>query len=142
MRMTGYGTFDWEASGYWAGIPGGWVPTVQVNPNILYRAGTTPTFGPSQIGEMVIPVEFGYRGTLSFEDAMARLVKRLQPTDPTPRELRGVRNDGTAIKTLAVLMIPAQSGTEINTFTMSFVAVDAYWTAATVTAQSVTLAGG
>lgn len=128
MRFTGYGDFDWEGSGYWAAVPAGWVPTVQVQPNVLYRAGTTATFGPSQIGEMTIPVEFGYRGSLTYEQAWANLVRKLQPANPLPRELRGVRNDGVVVRTRAVLVFPGQGGgEEVNTLTASFVAVDPYW---------------
>lgn len=140
MRITGFGDWNFEAEGFSAGIPGSFVATVSVQPNILYRAGTTPTFGPSQIGEMTIPCEFVYRGALTFEQAMSRLIKRLQPTDPRPRQLRAVRNDGIACSTNAVLSIPYQSGgSDVNSFQVQFVAVDAYWVADATNTASVTI---
>lgn len=141
MRITGFDDFDFEDAGYWAGIPSGWVPTITVLPQVIYRAGATATFGPSQIGEMTIPVEFGYSGSLSYELAWANLVKRLQPTNPNPRQLRAVRNDGTALRTRAVLTIPQQDGgSDVNSFQAAFVAVDPYWVA-DETSAAATVAG-
>jgi hypothetical protein len=34
---------------------------------------------------------------MTFEQAMMNLFKRLNPVDTTPRQLRGVRNDGTPV---------------------------------------------
>lgn len=130
MRAVGYGDWNWEGEGFSAGVPNWFVPVVSVTPVILQRAGTTAAFGPSQIGEMTVPCRFGYRGGLTWEQAMSRLVKRLKPTDPTPRQLRVVRNDGVACSTYAVLSIPPGAGeSDDSFFLVTFVAVDAYWVA-------------
>jgi len=128
MRITGYDDFNWEAQGYWASTPDDFLPTVTVNPTVLYRTGALATFGPSQIGEMTIPVTFGYRGALTLEQWKFALIRQLRPLVLTPRQLRAVRNDGTTVYTNAVLMINGgQDGNDLNSVVLSFVSADALW---------------
>ena len=128
MRAVGYGDWNWEGEGFSAGVPNWFVPVVSVTPVILQRAGTTAAFGPSQIGEMTIPVTFGYRGALTLEQWKFALIRQLRPLVLTPRQLRAVRNDGTTVYTNAVLMINGgQDGNDLNSVVLSFVSADALW---------------
>lgn len=128
MKLTGFADFDWESSGYSGNLPPSWLPVVSVNPTVLPRPGTYATLGIGVVGEMTIPVEFLYRGTLGFEPAMLNLFKRLNPVDTTPRQLRGVRNDGTPVQIPAVLQISQIVRREdLNSVQVNFVAVQPYW---------------
>ena len=114
MKMTGYRGYSWEADGYRAGIPAGGIATGSVVPSVIYRTGTTPVFGVSQISEMSVPVEFVYQGSKSYEQAWIDLMKRLRPLDTIPAYLLGQLNDGINVRTWALLTIPAQASSEIN----------------------------
>lgn len=127
MKLTGFGDYNWEADGYWAGLPVDYVPSVLISPQVISRVGATATFGPSTIGEHTIPVVFGYRGPLSYEDAWTRLLQRLQPTNAVPRQLRGVRNNGVQVNIPAVLSVSPTGGGEINTVNAQFTSVEAFW---------------
>lgn len=127
MKLTSYREQAWEASGYWASIPRGGVPVGSVIPNVIYRSGTTPVFGLGQVSEMSIPVEFGYRGALSYEQAWIQLMKWLRPLDPTVAVLIGTLNDGTVVKTDAIITVPSQADEEINTLTVVFVSVQPFF---------------
>ena len=140
MRLTGFRGYDWEPAGYFCAIPAGYVPTMTVQPNVIQRAGTTATFGPGSALEMAIPVEFGYRGGTPWENAMRTLLSQLQPYNPDPAELRGVWNDGTAVRVLAVLTFPQGVSGEINTMPATFVALELWEGRGTVAAAG-TFAG-
>jgi hypothetical protein len=128
VRLTGYDTFDWEASGYTCGLPAGWIPVVSVSPNVLPRPGTYATLGLGLVSEMTIPGEFLYRGALTFEAAMLNLFKRLNPVDTSPRQLRGIRNDGTPVAIPAVMQISQiVNRGDVNSVKINFVAVQPYW---------------
>lgn len=129
MRLTGYGDYEFVNDGYHCGLPSGWIPVVSVNPTILPRPGTYATLGIGVVGEMVIPGEFLYRGTaMTFEQAMMNLFKRLNPVDTTPRQLRGLRNDGTPVAIPAVLQISQiVNRDDANSVKVNFVAVQPYW---------------
>jgi len=137
MRLTGYGDWNWESDGFWAGVPDR-MPMLSVQPQIIARTGTTATFGPGTVSERTIPVEFGYRGSLPLDQAFDYLAARLQIVNTSPRQLRAVRNDGTAVATTAVVTVPAGGGTneDRNTQTIVFVSVEPGWTA--LTSSSVT----
>lgn len=136
MKLTGYRNYLWEADGYRAGIANGIVPTGSAIPNMLYRTAYTPVFGPSQIAELTIPVEFIYSGALSYEDAWIALLKRLDPLNAFPATLTGTLNNGQGIQTTALLTIPSQTDEEVNTLTVTFVAADPFFTGTTRTTQS------
>ena len=141
MKITGFGDWNWEADGYWAGLPTDYVPSVQVTPQVIARAGAIATFGPSTIGEHVVPVEFGYRGALSYEQAWSTLLQRLRPADGTPRELRGSRNDGTPVTITAVMSMPPAGSGEVNTLQATFTAVEPFWRSATFRSVSESFTG-
>lgn len=137
MRLVGYGDFDWGTSGFSCGLPDGWMPFPSVEPVILMRPGTFATFGPSEIGELTIPATFtllpentmGSANT-RIETAFLYLFKRLNPYKDEARQLRAVRNDGTAIAIPAKMRIYALSGNQNrNERQVDFVAVQPFWEA-------------
>lgn len=129
MKLTAFRGIDWTSSGYAAGIPRGGIPVGSVIPNVIYRTNNLPVFGPPQISEMSIPVEFLYSGGLSYENAWIQLLAWLQPLNGAPGELRGVLNDNTVIVTSAVVTIPQQADEEINTLSVVFVSVTPFFRA-------------
>ncbi len=144
MMLTGFGDFTWAADGFWCALPTK-IPIVSTQQTMIARAGNAPAYGAVFLTERVIPVVFGYTGALSPEDAWTLLFTRLRPTDPTPRELRGLRNDDvTEVAITAVLSIPpGQSASgEVNTFEAQFLSTDLFWRAASDTTVSKTLARG
>jgi hypothetical protein len=124
MKLTGYRGFNWESSGYHAGIPTSSVFTGTVQPNIIYRPGNTPVFGVGQISEMTIPAVFIYSGSSTYETAWADLMAKLRPLDTTPATLFGEMNDGQKIKTEAIMIVTPQYDEDVNTLTVQFVSVD------------------
>lgn len=141
MKLTGFGDYDWEADGYYAGLPVGYQNFVGVNPQVITRVGTTATFGPGTVSERTIPVEFGYNGALTHEVAWSTLMNRLRPTDTVPRQLRAEMNDGTQVTIPAVMSVASSGNGEINTLTVTFTAVDAVWTAQTASSATKTFGG-
>lgn len=139
MRLTGFGDWNWEADGFWAGVPDR-IPLLSVQPQIISRTGTTATYGPGTVGERTIPAEFGYRGNLPLDQAFDYLAARLQITNTSPRQLRAVRNDGTNVATSAVVTVPAGGGeSDRNTQTILFVSVEPGWTALTASSVAKTI---
>ena len=141
MKLTGYDGFDWEPLGFLAGLPDGWIPYPAVEPVILERAGTFATFGPSQISELTIPVNFvttpeAFTVYASIEAAWLDFFKRLNPYDTRPRQLRGERNDGTPIAVDAVMrVIPMSDDRAQNERFVDFVAVEPFASLAPSTAS-------
>lgn len=132
VRLTGFRDWDWEAEGFWSGLPSEGLSPLGTDANVIRRPGNTATLGPGSVGERVIPAEFGYAATGygSWSEARSYLLWRLRPTDTTPGELRGKRADGTAVAMQAVLtMPPSESGGDVNTLIVRFVSVDPVWTA-------------
>ena len=127
MKLTGYRGYSWEADYYYAGVPVSPVLTGSVQPNILYRPGNTPVFGTGTVSEMTIPVEFVYNGSETYERAWQTLLSNLRPLDTKPATLFGQLNDGTIVRTEALLIVPQQFDNEVNTLTVSFVSVDGKW---------------
>lgn len=133
MRLIGFRDWDWQEDGYRAGIPSDAKPYLSVTPNILYRAGSPPTFGPSQIGERSIPVEFMYRGGVftSYEEAWDNLLTRLNYLDTRPGQLRAEKL-GKLVACEAILTMPvgatSLSGiSDVMSFPMIFVTADPLW---------------
>jgi hypothetical protein len=126
MKFTSFRGQVW-GSDYWAGVPNGGIPMGSVVPNIIYRPGTVPVFGLGQVSEMSVPVRFGYKGALSYENAWIELMKKLDPLNPAPGLLAGQLNDGTAVQTTAVITVPAQAEEEVNGLTVVFVCVNSFF---------------
>jgi hypothetical protein len=140
MRVIGYSNYDWEADAYWYTLPTRFFPTVQIEPLVIPRPGTSATFGMSTIGQMTIPGAFGYSGTTAIEDAFMALFQRLNPLDQTPRQLRAQKNDGTLLGLPAVMRMIGASSTEddVDIYEAHFIAVEPYWTQLTPSTVSVT----
>lgn len=136
MKLTGYRNYLWETDGYRAGIPNGSIPTGSLIPNVIYRVGLAPVFGPSQISEMSVPCEFIYNGALSYEQAWIALLRKLDPLNTSIALLTGVLNNNTAIQTEALITIPQQADEDVNTLTIVFVAVQPFFTGAARTTAS------
>jgi hypothetical protein len=136
MKLTEYRNYAWEPDGYRAGIPNGGIPAGSVIPNVIYRAGMTPLFGPAQISEMSVACEFIYRGNKSFEQAWIDLLRKLQPLNTSTAMLKGLLNDNTAVQTEALITIPQQADAEVNTLTIVFVSVQPFFSGTTRTASS------
>lgn len=129
MKLTGFRGFNWESSGYSAGIPVSSAFTGSVQPNIIYRPGTTPVFGIGRVSEMTIPAVFLYSGSSTYEQAWGDLLAKLRPLDTTPDTLYAEMNDGRVVKTQAVLVVTPQYDEDVNTLTVQFVSVDGQFTA-------------
>lgn len=133
MRLIGFRSVNWEQHGYRAGVPGDAKPFPTISPNVLYRAGAMPLFGPSQIGEAPIPCEFVYRGALSYEEAWTRLLSLLNAYDVRPGELRARTNGGVLVKRNAILTIPGTGSffglPDITSLPVIFVSNEANWSA-------------
>lgn len=119
------------------------MPFPTVEPVILPRPGTFATFGISEIGAFTIPANFILLPSnpivLSdgFEAAWLYLFKRLNPYNTEPRQLRGQRNDGTAIAIQAVLRITSGGGDRsVNERLIDFVAVMPFWTSTAASTAS------
>lgn len=123
MKLTGYRGYNWENDGYHAGVPNGAVFSGSVVPNVIYRANATPVFGPGRISEMSVAVEFLYSGSETYETAWAQLLAKLDTLNAEPATLFGQLNDGTSVRTEAVVTVPNQYDTDINTLTVVFVSV-------------------
>lgn len=112
MRLYGFHNYNWgsptnPATGeYWFTIDAKNTLLPSVTPQILLRPGSYATFGMAQVGAMNIVGKFGYRGPLNPETAWFTLFQNLNPMNVTPRELRGIRNDGTLVVLKAVLSVP------------------------------------
>jgi hypothetical protein len=75
---------------------------------------------------------------MTFEQAMMNLFKRLNPVDTTPRQLRGLRNDGTPVAIPAVLQISQiVNRDDANSVKVNFVAVQPYWEPLNVPAATI-----
>jgi hypothetical protein len=110
-----------------------------VEPLLLPRPGTYPTFGMPQIGAMTILGLFGYRKAIAanpsnpfcffpdpygghIENAFFDLFKRLNVADTRARSLYVQRNDGVVVVMQAVLAIPQFATTQrINRRDATFV---------------------
>lgn len=131
MIVDGYRGFNWEDHGFVAGLPANFSGMPSVEPTILERPGGFATFGPSSIREMTIPVEFIYQShepgnDLTYEEAYRFLFKQLQPFNDIPGELRGELNDGTRVRTRAVMRVygfAAFDEADFNTRRVDFVSV-------------------
>jgi hypothetical protein len=147
MKLYAYGNVQWDLSTdayqdstfFFSPKPNTvWVNSIE--PQILLRPGTYPTFGLPQIGAMNIIGQFGWRQARAAnasnpyclypdpygasESAFIDLFKRLQPASATPRPLSVLRNDGTLMVMQAVLSIPNfASSEEINMRDATFVVV-------------------
>lgn len=133
MKLTGYDSFDF-APGYAVGLPDDWMPFPSVEPVTLPRTGTFPTFGPSEIGSLLIPgqVIILPENTImiasGFEAAWMDFFKRLNPYLDEPRQLRCELNDGTKVTILAKVRILSRSGSRsVNERMVDFVAVEPFF---------------
>lgn len=131
MRVIGYGDVDFESLGYYVGIPDDWLGAPRVDPAIIPRPGNYATFGQSTVGEMTVPVVFGYTGSDPIEQAETRLLRLLNPVDTeSVRLLRIEDNDGNRVSVRAKLRISSSRGTDdVNTFAAQFVAVQPFFDA-------------
>lgn len=130
MKLTGFRAYNWEADGYWVGIPDSAMMVNNIEAQTLNRPGTYPTFGLSIINPMYLNCQVGYRGALSLEAAFMNFFKKLNPVDISPGQLRARRNDGVDITIQAVLSIPAYSSTgEQGTKDLVFVCCEPFWLA-------------
>jgi hypothetical protein len=130
MELIGFRTYNWKPDGYWAGIPDSAMFANQIDPQVLNRPGTYPTFGIGVVGPMYLPCEIGYNGVLDIEPAFLNFLKRLNPADITPGDLRALRNDGVAISLPAVLSLSGfNPNNEKNTLPITFVCCQPFWLA-------------
>jgi hypothetical protein len=139
MKLIGFRELDFASAGFACNIPLDAKPYLTISPQVLYRVGTNPTFGPGQIGERTIPAEFSYRSAVgpydSYEDAWSGLLARLRAYDTRPGELRAQRLDGTIVAIEAVLTMPNTGSffglTDVTSLPVVFVSVDPHWIALT-----------
>lgn len=135
MRLTGFADFDWESLGFVVSIPPDFLPFPAVEPLILERPGTFPTFGPPTISELTIPGTVMLTpectigtGNSRIEEAFLYFFKRINPYNPEPRQLRAERNNGTKIAIPAVVRIFSRSNERNrNERFIDFVTVEPAW---------------
>lgn len=144
MRIYGYGSYDWEADGYYFGIREDVMLVPSVEPQILLRPGSYPTFGMTQVGAMNLPGVFGIKAgnflasLLEPEEAFQRLFERLNPALGTPREIRSERGNGVKVKVTGILAVPNfSSERHVNVKDASFVVAQPFWTAAVISSPAV-----
>jgi hypothetical protein len=135
MKITGFRDLTFLADGqngegYSASLPPNFAGMPSVVPQVIGRIGATPTFGPPEIGEMVVPVEFLYHGTLlTYEQAFSLLFRRLDVFNLLPGQLRAQMNDGTNVWTWAMPRVqPFASFDEgdVNSRSVDFVSCDGW----------------
>jgi hypothetical protein len=108
VEYAGFDGWDWRGQGFAA-----------INPFDAFRdqwrnehdlldapAGGVGSFGPLRVGERRIVLDFVLPTTLDIDEAYDTLVGRLDPSDPTPRRLVGLRGDGTVVGIDAVVEVP------------------------------------
>src|SRR5690606_31042758 len=116
--------------GFWVGLLDGAIPPATARHNLIQRPGSAPVFGTPYIDERRIPCQIGFSGGGGFsnsEEAWAALLRAIQPTNPTPRELRAEREDGTIVALEAVIELPPGFNTEVNIIHATFITVDLEW---------------
>jgi hypothetical protein len=134
MKLTSYDGFVWGNSGYWVSTDDATMLVNDVQPQILNRPGTYPTFGLSIIGAMFLTCQIGYEGPLPWETAFLNFYKRINPANiniapGTNRILKALRNDGVELSIKAMAMIPqASSSGDFNIKDITFVCAEPFWT--------------
>jgi hypothetical protein len=146
MRIYQYGTYNWEAEGYYFGLNEDVVLMPSVEPQILLRTGTYPTFGVTQVGAMSLAGEFGFREDVknppwksaqlaasggpevAFLHLFFKLDAAYSVTPGPPRWLYAERNDGVLMTIPALLAIPnTASSKSLNNRNANFVCVQPWW---------------
>lgn len=127
FSLSGFKDFDWEAEGYWCGV-GDQSRPMSAAHSWVARAGGTPALGAATVPERTIGVEFGYGGSGDLGEAMDYLAARLRLDDPSPGELRGVRN-GVPVALTAVLSLAVAEGGggALNILPAVFQSADRRW---------------
>ena len=147
MKILGFRDVDIASAGFAAGIPTITTGLPSITPVVLPRPGALPTFGPLEIGELVISVDFLYLpgGSLTYEQAFQLLYRRLDPFNRVPGQLRAQLNapDNTLLVTNALPRITGFSSfgadeEDVNIRSVDFVSVEGWKTLVTQTTGTVT----
>lgn len=132
MKLISYDGFVWGNSGYWVSTSDATMLINEVQPQVLPRPGTYPTFGLSIIGAMYLPCQVGYDGPLPYETAFLNFYKRINPANinvTANRKLVAQRNDGVMLNITAMAMIPQVSSTgDFNIKDITFICAEPFWT--------------
>lgn len=147
MRITGFGAVEFSSLGVTCGIPAGAIPIASVQHSMIRRVGAESAFGSATIPERILPVEFiitdlAASGYSSMQNAFSALIAQLDPTNPVPRQIRAVRNDGTNVVINGVLQfnVAAVQGGFANVLPAQFVLTERLWRGVTETEISKSLA--
>lgn len=148
MRILGFGAVELDTLGVKCSIPAGAIPVASVQHTMIRRVGAPAAFGSASIPERTLPVVFvmtdlGASGYSSMQNAFSALISQLEPTNPTPRQIRAIRNDGTYVVSTGVLQFgagAAQENVAVNAIAAQFVLTDPLWHATTETVATKTFA--
>jgi hypothetical protein len=136
MIITGFNGTNFASAGFIPGVDWLWGQW-QMTPATQARQGATPVLTGGTISERAIPVQFGYRGVLSYENAFIQLMGILDPVNTVPRTLTAQLNDGTAVQCEAVVQVTgAPTGDDdANWLEATFITMDPYWKKTNATVQ-------
>lgn len=128
MELLGYAGWYWADEDIFAGVEA-LQPSATNEPNVLRRFAGAPAYGGAQLSESAVVCQFGIKSGVDILTAFDALFRRLDPTNPAPRDLIAQRHDGTLVRRSAIVSTPSgvTDDDDVNVITVVFTSVDPAW---------------